>query len=205
MFCRLAGAKPLSEPKLEYCQLDPWQQTSVNFLIEIHTFLFNELHFKMASGKWRPVCLGLNILAAFPWPSTSLGLNKMTDIFPDSILKSLSHDDVIKWKHFPRNWSFVRGIHRSHHRPHYDVLVILTRICVFCLTWHWCLSQRSTRQHANIGLGNGLALNRSFKLSRSRELVCIHMLQISRVFSKTWAKDWQNGEYHKTVHYAYIQ
>ena len=24
-----------------------------------------------------------------------------------------THDDVIKWKHFPRYWSFVRGIHRS--------------------------------------------------------------------------------------------
>ena len=23
------------------------------------------------------------------------------------------HDDVIKWNHFPRNWLFVRGIHRS--------------------------------------------------------------------------------------------
>ena len=23
------------------------------------------------------------------------------------------HDDVINWKHFPRNWPFVRGIHRS--------------------------------------------------------------------------------------------
>ena len=23
------------------------------------------------------------------------------------------HDDVIKWKHFPRYWSFVPGIHRS--------------------------------------------------------------------------------------------
>ena len=23
------------------------------------------------------------------------------------------HDDVIEWKHFPRNWPFVRGIHRS--------------------------------------------------------------------------------------------
>ena len=23
------------------------------------------------------------------------------------------HDDVIKWKHFPRNWPCVRGIHRS--------------------------------------------------------------------------------------------
>ena len=26
---------------------------------------------------------------------------------------SLWHDDVIKWKHFPRYWPFVRGIHRS--------------------------------------------------------------------------------------------
>ena len=25
----------------------------------------------------------------------------------------LNHDDVIKWKYFPRYWPFVRGIHRS--------------------------------------------------------------------------------------------
>ena len=25
----------------------------------------------------------------------------------------LRHDDVIKWKHFPRYWTFVRGNHRS--------------------------------------------------------------------------------------------
>ena len=24
-----------------------------------------------------------------------------------------THDDVIKWNHFPRYWPFVRGIHRS--------------------------------------------------------------------------------------------
>ena len=24
-----------------------------------------------------------------------------------------NHDDVIKWKHFPRYWPFLRGIHRS--------------------------------------------------------------------------------------------
>ena len=29
------------------------------------------------------------------------------------ILTGHFHDDVIKWKHFPRYWSFVRGIHRS--------------------------------------------------------------------------------------------
>ena len=31
--------------------------------------------------------------------------------FPDQGRVKL--DDVIKWKHFPRYWSFVRGIHRS--------------------------------------------------------------------------------------------
>ena len=33
-------------------------------------------------------------------------------------INSLLHDDVIKWKHFPRNWPFVRGIHRSRWIPH---------------------------------------------------------------------------------------
>ena len=31
-------------------------------LIEIHTFSFKKMHFKMSSGKWRPFCLGLNVL-----------------------------------------------------------------------------------------------------------------------------------------------
>ena len=25
----------------------------------------------------------------------------------------ITHDDVMKWKHFPRYWPFVRGVHRS--------------------------------------------------------------------------------------------
>ena len=29
------------------------------------------------------------------------------------MVSPLSHDDVIKWKHFPRYWPSVRGIHRS--------------------------------------------------------------------------------------------
>ena len=31
--------------------------------------------------------------------------------------KSTKHDDVIKWKHFPRYWPFVRGIHWSRWIP----------------------------------------------------------------------------------------
>ena len=31
-------------------------------LIEIHTFSFKKMHFKMSSGKWRPFCLSLSVL-----------------------------------------------------------------------------------------------------------------------------------------------
>ena len=35
--------------------------------------------------------------------------------------KPQNHDDVIKWKHFPRYWPFVRRIHRSPvNSPHKD-------------------------------------------------------------------------------------
>ena len=30
-----------------------------------------------------------------------------------TFMMTSSHDDIIKWKHFPRHWPFVRGIHRS--------------------------------------------------------------------------------------------
>ena len=38
MACRLDGAKPLSEPLLEYCWLDPWEQTSVKFQSQFKHF-----------------------------------------------------------------------------------------------------------------------------------------------------------------------
>ena len=31
-------------------------------LIEIYTFSFKKMHLKMSSGKWRPLCLGLNVI-----------------------------------------------------------------------------------------------------------------------------------------------
>ena len=41
-----------------------------------------------------------------------------TDSDIQSTLELVTHDDVIKWKHVPRNWPFVRGIHRSRWIPH---------------------------------------------------------------------------------------
>ena len=34
----------------------------IKVLSEFHTFSFMKMHLKMSSGKWRPFCLGLNVL-----------------------------------------------------------------------------------------------------------------------------------------------
>ena len=49
------------------------------------------------------------------------------------------HDDVIKWKHFPRNWLFVRGIHRSPvnspHKGQWRGALMISLICVWINDW----------------------------------------------------------------------
>ena len=53
--------------------------------------------------------------------------------------KHLSHDDVIKWKHFPRYWPFARGIHRSPvnspHKGQWRGALIFSLICVWINGW----------------------------------------------------------------------
>ena len=67
MACRLFGAKPSSEPMLPYCQLDPKECISLKFNLKFKSFHEKEMHFKMSSAKWRPFCLGLNVLRGFMW------------------------------------------------------------------------------------------------------------------------------------------
>ena len=46
-------------------------------LIEIHTFSFKKIHLKMTSGKWRPFCLGLNVLIGVtkPWDTHTTSMS----------------------------------------------------------------------------------------------------------------------------------
>ena len=39
MACRLVDAKPLSEPMLEYYQLDPWEQLRWNLNLNLNIFI----------------------------------------------------------------------------------------------------------------------------------------------------------------------
>ena len=50
-----------------------------------------------------------------------------------------SHDDVIKWKHFPRYWPFVRRIHRSpvncQHKGQWRGALMFSLICAWINAW----------------------------------------------------------------------
>ena len=46
-------------------------------LIECHSFSVKKMHMKISSGKWRPFCLGLNVLKCFTLRLIHLPLDKM--------------------------------------------------------------------------------------------------------------------------------
>ena len=58
---------------------------------------------------------------------------------PHFVKKNAWHDDVIKWKHFPRYWPFARGIHRSPvnstHKGQWLGALMLSLICVWTNAW----------------------------------------------------------------------
>ena len=58
------------------------------------------------------------------------------------------HDDVIKWKHFPRYWPLVRGIHRSPvnspHKGQWRGALVFSLICV------WISSRVNNREAGDL-------------------------------------------------------
>ena len=66
-------------------------------LIAIYTFLLKKMHLKMLSGKWRPFCLGLNVLniPMTAWPK--LGIHtKLENIGNNTTKYTGSYFTVVK-------------------------------------------------------------------------------------------------------------
>ena len=67
----------------------------------------------------------------------SLGQDELNKQSP--VTWSFEHDDVIKWKHFPRYWPFVREIHRSSvnspHKGQWRGALMFSLICVWINGW----------------------------------------------------------------------
>ena len=77
-----------------------------------------------------------------PVPSTPFWvcefvLSRAVQLFSPS--KQTSNNDVIKWKHFPRHWPFVRGIHRSPvnspHKGQWHGALMFSLICAWINGW----------------------------------------------------------------------
>ena len=67
------------------------------------------------------------------------------------------HDDVIQWKHFPRNWPFVREIHRSPvnfpHKGQWRGALMFSLICVWINDWvnnREAVDLRRYRAHSDV-------------------------------------------------------
>ena len=70
--------------------------------------------------------------------TTITKLIKQADVTPTYEVTPV-HDDVIKWKHFPRYWPFVRGIHQSPvnslHKGKWRVALMFSLICAWINGW----------------------------------------------------------------------
>ena len=86
-----------------------------------------------------------------PWVSILVALSE----------NQMEHDDVIKWKHFPRYWPFVRGSHRSPvnslHKGQWRGALMFSLICVLnkrlskqSRGWWFETTTRSLWRHCNV-------------------------------------------------------
>ena len=73
------------------------------------------------------------------YPNRPLHRSPGTELDQMGLLEMENHDDVIKWKHFPRNWPFVREIPRypvnSPHKGQWRGALVFSLICVWINDW----------------------------------------------------------------------
>ena len=71
--------------------------------------------------------------------SCILLISPFFNIIKTLVTLNITHDDVIKWKHFPRYWPFVREIHRSPvncpHKGQWRGALQFSLICVWINGW----------------------------------------------------------------------
>ena len=110
----------------KYLELNIFIYMLSGLFIYIHTYM-NETN-------------GLQVIIT--WKTSNMYL--ITRINSDQIIQShmvsqSHHDDVIKWKHFPRYWPFVRGIHQSPvnspYKGQWRGALMFSLICVWINDW----------------------------------------------------------------------
>ena len=74
----------------------------IEISIGIQAFSFKKMHLKMSSEKWRPCCLGLNVLTHWGW-------DKMAAIFQTTFLNRFSWMKIYEFR-LKFHWSPINNI-----------------------------------------------------------------------------------------------
>ena len=96
-------------------------------------------HVELDNQSWIFVFPTLPNLSAHRSADTFYSFEMITDALYGDHVRHRTHDDVIKWKHFPRYWPFVRGIQRSPvnspHKGQWRGALMFSLICVWINGW----------------------------------------------------------------------
>ena len=94
-----------------------------------------------------------------------------------TVVDTSKHDDVIKWKHFPRYWPFVRGIHRSPvnspHKGQWRGALIFSLICARINCWvnnREAGDLRRHQAHCDVIVMHGPTRNRNHKTTQQNKV-----------------------------------
>ena len=94
------------------------------------------------SSNMEPHCFNVSLYQR--WPQTLVIICRNMDIYDAftavAVRENISgHDDVIKWRHFPRYWPFVWGFHRSPvnslHKGQWRGALMCSLICAWINRW----------------------------------------------------------------------
>ena len=93
-----------------------------------------------------------------------------------------NHDDVIKWKHFPRYWPFVPGIHRSSgnspHKGQWRRALMFSLICAWTDSWtnNGCAGDlRGYRAHNGVIVMCNIQQCAVYEIIYSYDISCIDL------------------------------
>ena len=119
------------------------------------------------------------------------------------------HDDVIKWKHFPRCWPFARGIHRSPtnspHKGQWRGALMFSLICVWINDW---VNNGEAGDLRRYRIHYDVTVMRKYVTIHQQSMKCIYKrskilkyLKIKKMHEclKTQQPHWQTGPGHFNI------
>ena len=106
--------------------IGPLGTNCIGILNEIHRFSFKKIRLKVSSAKWRPLCLGLNVLTKWPDYAYFQTRHHWVSHYNDAIMVAMASHITGVWGVWSNVWSsadqikhqssaplvFVRGNHR---------------------------------------------------------------------------------------------